>query len=379
MLIGAGGIGCELLKNLSLTGFGEIHVVDLDTIDLSNLNRQFLFRHKHIKKPKALVSYMNSGRAILTKKLSKVAKSSASAFNPHVKIQAYHANIKDSQFDVEWIKTFAVVFNALDNLEARRHVNKICLAADTRLIESGTTGFNGQVQPIKKGITECYDCNVKETPKTYPVCTIRSTPSQPIHSIVWAKDYLFAELFGDSEDDEAQPDEAAEAEDREELASLTEEARALKVLRESVTLKEFPELVFRKVFEVDIARLRSMKEMWKIRKAPELLDFAELSKAASELDRRFAFEGQSLWSLAENFAVFISSIKRLSDRLTKLKISPTDSPNDRRPKIAFDKDDEDIMDFVAASSNLRSVIFGIERKSRFDIKRKSLHSCHKLF
>ena len=56
-MIGAGGIGCELLKNLVLTGFGEIHIVDLDTIDLSNLNRQFLFRHEHIKKSKALVRY----------------------------------------------------------------------------------------------------------------------------------------------------------------------------------------------------------------------------------------------------------------------------------------------------------------------------------
>lgn len=56
-MVGAGGIGCELLKNLVLTGFGEIHIVDLDTIDLSNLNRQFLFRHEHIKKSKALVGY----------------------------------------------------------------------------------------------------------------------------------------------------------------------------------------------------------------------------------------------------------------------------------------------------------------------------------
>lgn len=55
LLVGAGGIGCELLKNLVLTGFGEIHIIDLDTIDLSNLNRQFLFRHEHIKKSKALV------------------------------------------------------------------------------------------------------------------------------------------------------------------------------------------------------------------------------------------------------------------------------------------------------------------------------------
>lgn len=173
LMVGAGGIGCELLKNLALLGFGEIHVVDLDTIDLSNLNRQFLFKHEHIKKSKALV-----------------AKDTATKFNPRVRIEAHHANIKESQFNVEWFRGFNIVFNALDNMEARRHVNKMCLAADVPLIESGTTGFNGQVQVIKKGITACYDCSPKDAPKSFPVCTIRSTPSQPIHCIVWGKSYL---------------------------------------------------------------------------------------------------------------------------------------------------------------------------------------------
>ena len=56
LMVGARGIGCELLKNLVLAGFNNVEIVDLDTIDLSNLNRQFLFRHEHIKKSKALVS-----------------------------------------------------------------------------------------------------------------------------------------------------------------------------------------------------------------------------------------------------------------------------------------------------------------------------------
>lgn len=103
---------------------------------------------------------------------------------------AHHANIKDDQFNVGWFRDFKLVFNALDNLDARRHVNKMCLAADVPLIESGTTGFNGQVQVIKKGVTACYDCSPKEAPKSFPVCTIRSTPSQPIHCIVWGKSYL---------------------------------------------------------------------------------------------------------------------------------------------------------------------------------------------
>lgn len=126
---------------------------------------------------------------ILTQTLQ-VAKEVAQKFNPDATITAYHANIKDTQFGVEWFREFSLVFNALDNLDARRHVNRMCLAADVPLIESGTTGFNGQVQVIKKGVTACYDCSPKETPKSFPVCTIRSTPSQPIHCIVWGKSYL---------------------------------------------------------------------------------------------------------------------------------------------------------------------------------------------
>ena len=44
--------------------------------------------------------------------------------------------------------------------------------------------------------TECYECRTKPVPKSYPVCTIRNTPDKPIHCIAWAKDLLFARLFG---------------------------------------------------------------------------------------------------------------------------------------------------------------------------------------
>ncbi|KAG2416747.1 hypothetical protein HFD88_007963 [Aspergillus terreus] len=319
LLVGAGGIGCELLKDLLLSGFGEIHIIDLDTIDLSNLNRQFLFRFEHIKKSKALV-----------------AKEVAHKFQPSAKLEAYHANIKDSQFNVDWFSKFDVVFNALDNLDARRHVNKMCLAADVPLIESGTTGFNGQVQVIKKGKTECYDCNPKEVPKSFPVCTIRSTPSQPIHCIVWAKSYLFPELFGTSEDETEDLDHSEDSENSEEIANLRKEAQALKEIRQSMGSPEFAQKVFQKVFKEDIERLRGMEDMWKSRKRPEPLDYQKLEEESSGTETTISCNDQKVWTLSEDFVVFKDSLDRLSKRLKTLQ----DITNDGvKPILVFDKDD----------------------------------------
>ncbi|CAG8980361.1 hypothetical protein HYALB_00013686 [Hymenoscyphus albidus] len=352
LMVGAGGIGCELLKNLVLTGFGDIHIVDLDTIDLSNLNRQFLFRHEHIKKSKALV-----------------AKEAAHAFNPDVKIEAHHANIKDPQFNVAWFKGFTMVFNALDNLEARRHVNRMCLAADIPLIESGTTGFNGQVQVIKKGVTACYDCTAKETPKSFPVCTIRSTPSQPIHCIVWGKSYLLTEIFGASEEELAQIDNSEDSENAKEIEKLRQEAEALKNIRESMGTSAFPQLLFDKVYQDDINRLRSMEEMWKTRRPPQPLSYAgiiEQKTGSQRTTEEILKDGQRVWTLEENMVVFKDSLDRLSKRMESMKAAA--NGDSAQPVITFDKDDEDTLDFVTASANLRSIVFGIECKSRFDIK-----------
>ncbi|KAI3279238.1 hypothetical protein DTO003C3_1940 [Penicillium roqueforti] len=349
LLVGAGGIGCELLKNLVLTGFGEIHIIDLDTIDLSNLNRQFLFRHEHIKKSKALV-----------------AKEVAQKFRSDAKLEAYHANIMDAQFNVSWFESFNVVFNALDNIAARRHVNKMCLAANVPLIESGTTGFNGQVQVIQKSQTECYDCTPKQTPKSFPVCTIRSNPSQPIHCIVWAKSFLLPELFGYSEDEAAEVDNTEDADNANEIADLRKEALELKELRQSIGTEEAYQKVFDKVFRRDTIRLQGMKEMWKERDPPEPLDFAQLQEEIASIDSTISTDDQKVWTLGENFSVFRDSLNRLAQRLKELQTN--NPPGQDSPALIFDKDDVDTLDFVTATANLRAAIFHLELKSKFDVK-----------
>jgi ubiquitin-like 1-activating enzyme E1 B len=243
----------------------------------------------------------------------------------------------------------------------------MCLAADVPLIESGTMGFNGQVQVIKKGKTECYDCNPKEVPKSFPVCTIRSTPSQPIHCIVWAKSYLLPELFGVSEDETPELDTTTNEDNAEEIENLRREAQALKRLRESMGSDSFAQDVFDKVFKEDIERLRGMEDMWKTRQPPHPLQFDTLQQEATAVNTAISALDQQVWQLTENFTVFKDSLQRLSKRLQDEQATAM-KDGSPKPIITFDKDDEDTLDFVAASANLRSAIFGIETRSKFDIK-----------
>ena len=69
---------------------------------------------------------------------NQVAREAVLKFKPEMNITAHHANVKNPEFNV--------VLNGLDNVDARRHVNRLCLAAGVPLIESGSTGYLGQVR-----------------------------------------------------------------------------------------------------------------------------------------------------------------------------------------------------------------------------------------
>ena len=102
LVVGAGGIGCELLKNIVLCGFKNIEIIDLDTIDVSNLNRQFLFQKQHVGKSK-----------------SACAREAALRFAPECSIESLHGSIMKDEYNRDWFKQFNIVVNALDNRQVR--------------------------------------------------------------------------------------------------------------------------------------------------------------------------------------------------------------------------------------------------------------------
>ncbi|CAJ2657446.1 unnamed protein product [Trifolium pratense] len=354
LMVGAGGIGCELLKTLALSGFADIHIIDMDTIEVSNLNRQFLFRQSHVGQSKA-----------------KVARDAVLKFRPKINITSYHANVKDPDFNVDFFKQFNVVLNGLDNLDARRHVNRLCLAADVPLVESGTTGFLGQVTVHVKGRTECYECHPKPAPKTYPVCTITSTPSKFVHCIVWAKDLLFTKLFGDKNQDNDLNVRSSDA------ASSSKNVDDIFEHSKDEDIAQYGKKIFDHVFGYNIELALSNEETWKNRNRPKpiyskdvLSD--ELSKQNGNLDNDNACgdglsvsamsslgmkNPQDVWSLRENSRILLEALRLFFTKREK-----------EIGNLCFDKDDQLAVEFVTAAANIRAASFGIPLHSLFEAK-----------
>ncbi|KAI1758682.1 hypothetical protein GGR53DRAFT_516244 [Hypoxylon sp. FL1150] len=177
LVIGAGGLGCEILKNLALSGFKNIHVIDMDTIDISNLNRQFLFRKDDVGKFKAEVA------ANFVEKRVKGVK-----ITPH--------NCKIQDFDEDFYMQFQLIVCGLDSIEARRWINATLVNMvdmDDQdslkpLIDGGTEGFKGQTRVVFPTLTPCIECQLDlYTPRAaVPLCTLATIPRQPEHCIEWA-------------------------------------------------------------------------------------------------------------------------------------------------------------------------------------------------
>lgn len=187
-VIGAGAIGCELLKNFALLGVGSqqdgsIVVTDPDIIEVSNLNRQFLFREKHLRKPKSVT-----------------AAAAAIHINPamkgHIvpKLDKIHKGTEET-YSLQFYKSLSCITNALDNVQARRYLDGQAVRARVAMIDSGTLGTKGHVQVVLPDKTETYSStNDPEDTTEIPHCTLKMFPEEALHCVEWAKD-LFMQLF----------------------------------------------------------------------------------------------------------------------------------------------------------------------------------------
>jgi ubiquitin-activating enzyme E1 len=186
-LVGAGAIGCEMLKNYAMIGLatgpkGRITVTDNDSIEKSNLNRQFLFRPNDVGKQK-----------------SDCAAEAVQAMNPDLKgkIDRMADRVGPDSEDV-FNETFWEgldgVTNALDNVEARTYVDRRCVFFMKPLLESGTLGTKGNTQVILPRLTESYSSSQDPPEQSFPMCTLRSFPNNINHTIAWARD-VFQQYF----------------------------------------------------------------------------------------------------------------------------------------------------------------------------------------
>ncbi|KAG1671604.1 NEDD8-activating enzyme E1 catalytic subunit [Nymphon striatum] len=162
LVVGAGGLGCELLKDLAMMGFKTIDVIDMDTIDVTNLNRQFLFRANDVGKSKAEVAakFINS-------------RIPGCNVTPHFKM------IQD--YDESFYRVFHIIVCGLDSIVARRWING--------MLTGGTEGFKGNCRVILPGMTACIECTLDLYPPqvNFPLCTIAHTPRLPEHCIEYVK------------------------------------------------------------------------------------------------------------------------------------------------------------------------------------------------
>ena len=189
-LIGAGALGCEFIKMFALMGFstqgGKVMVTDDDNIEISNLNRQFLFRKKHVGKNKSETA-CGVGRVI-----------NHSANFESIKLRVSQEN--ESIFNDNFWTGLDFVVNAVDNVKARQYVDGQCVWFEKPLFESGTLGTKCHSQIIIPHVTISYT-DIQDPPEeSIPLCTLKNFPYQIEHTIQWARDYFegtFAEPSGD--------------------------------------------------------------------------------------------------------------------------------------------------------------------------------------
>ncbi len=146
LVVGAGAIGNEVCKNLVLSGYRNITIVDMDRIERSNLNRCLFFSDLDADKKRFKAE-------VVAHKLK--------ALNEHITV-SYH-NDKIQKLPEDFIPSHSLVLGCLDNIAARLHVNAFCYHHNIPYIDGATEGFIGKVQVVLAPETPCLECTMNKT------------------------------------------------------------------------------------------------------------------------------------------------------------------------------------------------------------------------
>ncbi len=141
MVVGAGALGNEVLKNLALMNVGSIFIVDFDTIEYANLCRSVLFRTEDIKKNKFKCE---------------IAGERIKEINPNLKVQTVNGDIMiDVGLGV--MKRMDVIIGCLDNRIARLFINRYAYKVGKVWIDGAIENLSGQLNVYQNG-KSCYEC-----------------------------------------------------------------------------------------------------------------------------------------------------------------------------------------------------------------------------
>ncbi len=146
LIVGAGGLGCPVSFYLVAAGVGHVAVVDKETVELSNLNRQILHWSNDIGRPKG---------ASMVEKLRQL--------NPEVEVTTLQKTVTNRNVR-QLVKDFTVVVDALDNWQTRFLLNKACVKEEIPLIHAGVNALYGQVTTILPGKGPCLQCILPKIP-----------------------------------------------------------------------------------------------------------------------------------------------------------------------------------------------------------------------
>ena len=144
LVVGAGALGNEVLKNLALMGVGHLMVIDFDTIEMANLSRSVLFRESDTGRPKA-----------------EVAAARAKALNPEVRLQYQRGDVT-TQLGLGVIRRMDVVIGCLDNREARLALNRFCHWMGKPWVDGAIQELLGLARVFVPGEGACYECTLTE-------------------------------------------------------------------------------------------------------------------------------------------------------------------------------------------------------------------------